>query len=87
MKSDIEKILELLRKFEEEEEQENHEEMKEQDAGGAPAGGGTTGGGVPSVPKWADVVGGPKRGKANMLGKKGEKWSTGLNRGVANQLW
>ena len=27
-----------------------------------------------------------KRGKANMLGKKGEKWSTGLTRGIANQL-
>ena len=27
-----------------------------------------------------------KRGKANMLGKKGEKWATGLTRGVANQL-
>lgn len=88
MKSDIEKILELLRKFEEDEEQESHEEMKEQDAGGTSAGGSTGGGAaVPSVPKWADVVGGPKRGKANMLGKKGEKWSTGLNRGVANQLW
>lgn len=88
MKSDIEKILELLRKFEGEEPEENTEEMKEQDAAaGASAGGTTGGGGVPAVPKWADVVGGPKRGKANMLGKKGEKWSTGLNRGVANQLW
>ena len=27
-----------------------------------------------------------KRGKANILGKKGEKWTTGLTRGVANQL-
>jgi hypothetical protein len=90
MKSDIEQILELLRKFEDEESEESTQEMKEQEAGGAGASsGGSTGGGggVPSVPKWADVVGGPKRGKANMLGKKGEKWTTGLNRGVANQLW
>lgn len=93
MKSDIEKILALLRKYDGESfEEESHDlstEMKEQETAGA-TGGGTTGGGgggVPSVPKWADVVGGPKRGKANMLGKKGEKWSTGLNRGVANQLW
>ena len=62
-------------------------EFTEQEAGGAA--GGTSGGGTsgPSVPKWADTVGGPKRGKANMLGKKGEKWSSGLNRGVSNQIW
>jgi hypothetical protein len=28
-----------------------------------------------------------KRGKANMLGLKGEKWTTGLTRGIANQVW
>jgi hypothetical protein len=28
-----------------------------------------------------------KRGKANKLGKKGEKWSTELARGAANQIW
>jgi len=62
-------------------------EFSEQDA--AAGGGGTTGGGGTgaAMPKWADTVGGPKRGKANMLGKKGEKWTAGLNRGVANQLW
>jgi len=27
------------------------------------------------------------RGKANMLGLKGEKWTTGLTRGVGNQVW
>jgi len=26
-------------------------------------------------------------GKANMLGKGGENWETGMNRGVANQIW
>ncbi len=61
-------------------------EFSEQDA--AAGGGGTTGGGSgAAMPKWADTVGGPKRGKANMLGKKGEKWTAGLNRGVANQVW
>jgi hypothetical protein len=49
-------------------------------------GGGSTGGGK-APPKWAETVGGPKRGKANMLGKGGEKWETGMNRGVANQIW
>jgi hypothetical protein len=62
-------------------------EVDEQDA--APAGGATTSGGggsSSSVPKWADLYS-IKRGKANMLGKSGEKWNTGLNRGVANQIW
>jgi hypothetical protein len=27
------------------------------------------------------------RGKANMLGKKGEKWQSGVKRGVGNQVW
>lgn len=64
-------------------------EMEEQDAGAAPASGGgaaPSGGGGSNVPKWADLYA-IKRGKANMLGKGGEKWNTGLNRGVANQIW
>lgn len=61
-------------------------EMKEQEATPPPAGG-STGGTGKAPPKWSDVHGGPKRGKANMLGKGGEKWETGLNRGVANQIW
>ncbi len=28
-----------------------------------------------------------KRGKANRLGIKGEKWTTELTRGVGNQIW
>lgn len=60
----------------------NNEELGEQEA--EPSSGGSTGKGVP---KWADVFGGPKRDKANRLGKQGEKWETGMNRGVANQIW
>ena len=60
--------------------------MKEQEATPPPAGG-STGGTGKAPPKWSDVHGGPKRGKANMLGKGGEKWETGMNRGVANQIW
>lgn len=41
--------------------------------------------GYPKVTKWEDINS-PKRGKANPLGKNGEKWSTGLNRGVGNTL-
>ena len=59
------------------------EEMGEQDAAAAPSSGG---GSTSSVPKWADSY--PlKRGPANMLGKAGEKWSTDLTRGSANQIW
>lgn len=68
--------------------QKNKKEMGEQDAPAPDSGGSTTSsGGGGSVPKWADVVGGPQRSKANMLGKGGEKWSSGMNRGVANQIW
>lgn len=60
----------------------NNKEFNEQDGGGESSGGGATS----SVPKWADTY--PlKRGKANMLGKRGEKWNTGLTRGAANQVW
>jgi hypothetical protein len=59
------------------------EEIGEQDAAAAPSGGGSTS----SVPKWADSY--PlKRGPANMLGKAGEKWDSGVSRtGPANKIW
>jgi len=57
------------------------EEIGEQDAASAA---GSTGGG--NIPKWADSY--PiKVGKANPRMKSGEKWSTGLTRGSANQIW
>ena len=59
-------------------------EMGEQDAGGAEGGGK---GNNPS--KWADTVGGPVRGVANSLPKKGQYWASihgGPKRGVANKL-
>lgn len=59
------------------------DEFSEQDAAG---GGEATGGGGSNVPKWADGYQ-LKRGKANMLGKGGEKWNTGIARGPANQIW
>ena len=55
-------------------------EMGEQEAGGGK-------GNNPS--KWADTVGGPKRGVANSLPKKGQFWAQihgGPARGVANKL-
>ena len=82
MNFNIENIISILDKY-----TPKKEEMGEQDAGGSPTGGAPTGGSGKAVPKWHEVVGGPKRGKVNMLGKGGEKWETGLQRGVSNQIW
>lgn len=75
----------LINFFEKHSKKGNKGEIPEQEAASAPASGG--GGGGKAPPKWSDVHGGPKRGKANMLGKGGEKWETGAARGVANQIW
>ncbi len=81
MEFNIQNIISILNEF-----TPQKQEMGEQDA--APAASAPTGGGGgKAVPKWHEVVGGPKRGKANMLGKGGEKWETGLTRGVSNQIW
>ena len=58
------------------------EEIGEQDAAAPATGGGSTS----SVPKWADTYT-LNRGKANPLMRSGEKWTTGLTRGAANQIW
>jgi hypothetical protein len=60
-------------------------EIDEQDdTAAAPASPSSGGGG--SIPKWSDSYT-ITRGKANMLGLAGEKHSTGLTRGAANQIW
>jgi hypothetical protein len=86
MKYFIDNVINLMFQYTENSE---NSEMKEQSATNtaAPTSTGSGGQGYPNVPKWSEVVGGPKRGKANMLGAEGETWSTGINRGVANQLW
>ena len=61
------------------------EEMGEQDAA-ATSSSPSSGGGGGNVPKWEDSYP-TKRGKANPLMKSGEKWTTGLTRGAANQIW
>ena len=62
-------------------------EIGEQEAAAAPSSPSSGGGGGGKAPpKWSDIY--PiKRGKANMLGKAGEKWESGLTRGAANQIW
>lgn len=83
MELDVDVLISIFEKYSV---SKNKSELGEQDdaaaASPASSGGGTTS----SVPKWADLYS-IKRGKANMLGKAGEKWNTGLNRGLANQIW
>jgi len=79
MKVDIDTYIDLLNSLSGEEKVE----MSEQDAAaGADA---TTQNTNKRGSNWNELYS-LKRGKANMLGKKGEKWSSGLTRGVANQL-
>lgn len=73
----------LIRFFEKYSGAGDKQEMEEQETGGDA--GGTKNN--PSV--WADTVGGPKRGVANSLPKKGQTWASifgGPVRGVANKL-
>jgi hypothetical protein len=77
MNLDTDFLIDFFKKYTK---SDSKEEFTEQDDAAAPSGGGA------SMPKWADIYG-LKRGKANMLGKKGEEWSTGLARNVANQIW
>jgi hypothetical protein len=79
---DVDFLIDFFTKYSQ---METKDEMGEQDdAGAAPASSGGGGGG--KVPKWSDTYT-ITRGKANMLGLAGEKHSTGLTRGAANQIW
>jgi hypothetical protein len=83
MELDVDVLISIFEKYSV---SRNKSELDEQDdaAPATPSGGG--GGSTSSVPKWSDLYT-IKRGKANMLGKGGEKWQTGLTRGLANQIW
>lgn len=56
-------------------------------ASATPSGNAAVSKGYPKVTKWDDRTNPTKRGKANPLGKSGEKWVSGLVRGVANNLF
>ena len=83
MVTDINALIDFFKKYTPQ--TESKDEIGEQDASPASSAP-SSGGGGGSVPKWADFYT-LTRGKANMLGKAGEKWQTGLNRGAANQIW
>ena len=83
MVTDINALIDFFKKYTPS--TESKDEIGEQDA--APASSTpSSGGGGGSIPKWSDFYT-LTRGKANMLGKSGEKWQSGLNRGAANQIW
>ena len=83
MVTDINALIDFFKKYTPQ--TESKDEIGEQDA--APASSApSSGGGGGSIPKWSDFYT-TTRGKANMLGKAGEKWQTGINRGAANQIW
>jgi hypothetical protein len=81
MTTDINALIDFFKKYTPDNELKG--EMGEQDAVASPA---PSSGGGGSIPKWADFYT-LTRGKANRLGRAGEKWETGLNRGAANQIW
>ena len=85
MNLDIDFLINFFDKFTK---SEGKSEMGEQEAPAAATAPSSpsSGGGGKSMPKWEDNYS-IKRGKANMLGKNGEKWETGLTRGLANQIW
>jgi hypothetical protein len=84
MELDVDVLISIFEKYSV---SRNKSEIDEQDDAAAPASAPSSGGGTTSsVPKWSDLYS-IKRGKANMLGKAGEKWQTGLTRGLANQIW
>jgi hypothetical protein len=86
MTQDVDYIISLLKELTTDNGKKgSKDELGEQDA--APAGGG---GGTSNTNKRAqnwDELYATVRGPANMLGKKGEKWDSGIKRGNANQVW
>lgn len=79
MTTDINTLIDFFKKYTPNTDIKGEVEEQDGDAASTEGGGGT-------VPKWSDSYV-TNRGKANMLGKAGEKWNTGINRGAANQIW
>jgi hypothetical protein len=83
---DVDYIISLLKKLTTDNGKKgSKDELGEQDAA-APAAGGGTSNTNKRGSNWNELYA-TVRGKANMLGKKGEKWDSGVKRGTANQIW
>ena len=81
MKFDIDLYIDILNSFSS---NENKMELGEDEP--AAGGGGATQNTNKRGSNWNELYK-LTRGKANRLGLKGEKWETGLTRGVGNSLW
>jgi hypothetical protein len=84
MTQDVDYIIDLLKNLTTDSKKGKKNELGEQDAAGG--GGGATSNTNKRGSNWDELYA-TVRGKANMLGKKGEKWETGVKRGNANQVW
>jgi len=84
MIQDVDYIIALLKNLTTDGKKGSKDELGEQDA--AAGGGGATSNTNKRGSNWNELYA-TVRGKANMLGKKGEKWETGIKRGPANQVW
>ena len=83
MVQDVDYIISLLKELTTDNGKKgSKDELGEQDA--APAGG--VGNTNKRGSNWSELYV-TVRGPANMLGKKGEKWDSGVKRGSANQVW
>jgi hypothetical protein len=80
MKFDIDLYIDILNSFSGD---YNKMEMHEDEPA---AGGGATSNTNKRGSNWNELYT-LKRGPSNMLGLKGEKWSSNLTRGTANQVW
>jgi hypothetical protein len=86
MTQDVDYIIDLLKNLTTNGKKSGKDELGEQDAAGGGGGGGATSNPNKRGSNWDELYA-TVRGKANMLGKKGEKWETGVKRGTANQIW
>ena len=85
MTQDVDYIISLLKELTtDNRKKSSKDELGEQDA--AAGGGGGGGNTNKRGSNWNELYV-TTRGKANPLGKSGEKWETGVKRGNANQVW
>ena len=86
MTQDVDYIISLLKELTTDNgKKSSKDELGEQDAAASGGGGGTSNTNK-RAQNWDELYA-TVRGPANMLGKKGEKWDSGIKRGNANQVW
>ena len=87
MRTDVDYIISLMKEFTPNNFKNEMGEQEEAPAAAAASTSASSGGGGNSPSTWSDIVGSKlTRGKANKLGRAGEKWESGVTRGPANQL-